>query len=83
MPRQRSQQGAFLGQAGGSASVLRAEQLPQELRVAVAAGEVSVAPQHQGLIHRLLEAMVPLLHVAVLVPLARLNGLPLQTVVPQ
>jgi len=83
MPRQRPQQGTFLGQASGSASVLLAEQLPQEHRVAVAAGEVPAAPQHQGLVYRLLEAMVPLLHVAVLVALARLNGLPLQTVVPQ
>lgn len=83
MPRQRPQQGTFLGQAGGSAGVLLAEQLPQERRVAVAAGEVPAAPQHQGLVHRLLEAMVPLLHVAVLVALARLNGLSLQTVVPQ
>jgi hypothetical protein len=83
MPRQRPQQGPFLGRAGNSASVEGAEDLPQEGGVVVAAGEVPVATQHQGLIDRLLEAMVPLLHVAVLVALAGLNGLPLQTVVSQ
>jgi len=83
MPRQRSQQGTFLGQADGSARILLPEHLPQERRVAVATEEVPAAPQHQRLVYRRLEAMVPLLDVAILVALARLHGLGRQLVVLQ
>jgi hypothetical protein len=83
MPRQRSQQGPLLGQAADSARVLPGERLLQEGGVAVAAGEVAAAPQHQRLVQGPLEAVMALLHVAVLVALARLDRLPLQTVVTQ
>ena len=59
------------------------EQLPQKSGVGLSAGEVPAAAQHQCLVQRLLEAVMPLLHVAVLVALTRLNGLALQAVVPQ
>jgi hypothetical protein len=81
MSRQRSQQGPLLSQAGNSARVLLGEQLLQENSVAIAAGEVPAAPQHQSLVHGCLEAVVPLLDIAVLVALARLDRLPLQAVV--
>jgi hypothetical protein len=81
--RQGPQQGQLLGQAGLTAAVGLLEQLPQESRVVLAAGEVPAAPQHQGLIQRPLELVVALLDVAVLVALAGLNGLALQAVVAQ
>jgi hypothetical protein len=59
------------------------QQLLEEGGVAVAAGEVPAAPQHQGLIQCLLEAVVPLLHVAVFVALAGLDGLSPEAVVAQ
>jgi hypothetical protein len=83
MPRQRSQQGPLLGQAGRPAGVLVVEHPPQERRVVLPAGEVPAAPQHQRLVHGGLEAVVALLHVAVLVALARPDRLPLQPVVPE
>ena len=83
MSRQRPQQGPLLGQAADSARVLPSEQLLQEVGVAVAAREVAAAPKHQGLVHGGLETVVPLLDVAVLVALARLDRLPLQAVVLQ
>ena len=83
VPRQRPQQGPLLGQAGRPAGVLPGEHLPQERRVVVPAGEVPAAPQHQRLVHGGLEAVVALLHVAVLAALARPDRLPLQPVVPE
>ena len=81
--RQRPQHGPLLGQAGLTAVVELSEQLLQEGGVGVAAREVPAAPQHQGLVQGLLEAVVPLLHVPVLVALAGPNGLAPQAVVAQ
>jgi hypothetical protein len=49
------------------------EQHTQELRVRLAVGKVSAATQHQGLVQRPLEAVMALLHVAVLVAVASLG----------
>jgi hypothetical protein len=59
------------------------QQPPQEGHVGVAVGEVPAAAQPQGLVHRLLEAAVPLLDVDVLVGVVRLNLLAGQPVVGQ
>jgi hypothetical protein len=59
------------------------EQPSQELLIRRPAVEVPAAPQQQGLLQRPLELVVALLGVAVLVGLARLDGLALETVVPQ
>jgi hypothetical protein len=72
---QGPQQRQFLGQAGPSPGVELCEQLLQEGGVGIPAAEVPAAPQHQGLVQRLLEAVVPLLDVTVLVALAGLDGL--------
>ena len=83
MTRQRSQQRHFLRQMAGSSGVLLSEHLPQERQVAVPAAEVPAATHHQRLVHGPLELVVALLDVTVLVALAGLDGLTLQTVVPQ
>jgi hypothetical protein len=81
--RQRPQQGLLFGQVGLTAGVELGEQLPQEGGVGIAASEIPAAPQQEGLVQGLLEAVVPLLHVPVLVALAGLDGLPLEPVVAQ
>ena len=81
--RQRPQQGHLLGQAGPAARVELGEELLHEAGVGVAAGEVPAAPQQEGLVEGGLEAAVPLLDVAVLVALARPDGLGGQAVVVQ
>ena len=58
-----------------------AEQRLEEGDVGVASGEVPAAPQQEGLVEGGLEAVVPLLHVAILVALAGLDGLGGQAVV--
>jgi hypothetical protein len=83
MTRQRPQQRHFLRQTGGSTGVLLPEPLPQERRIAVPTGEVPAAPHHQCLVQSPLELVVALLRVAVLVALASLDGLALQSVVTQ
>jgi len=80
---QGPQQGHLLGQPGLTPGVESAEQPLHEGGVGVAAGEVPAAPEHQGLVQGRLEAVVPLLHVAVLAPLAGPDGLGRQTVVVQ
>ena len=45
-------------------------------------GEVPAAAQQQRLVHRLLQPMMPLLHIAVFVRLAGLDLLPFQPVMP-
>ena len=72
---QRAQQGQLFGQAGLPPGVELDEQLLQENAVAVAAGEIPTAAQHQSLVQSLLEAVVPLLDVAVLVTLTGLDRL--------
>jgi hypothetical protein len=79
--RQRPEQGHLLGQASLAAGVELAEQRLEEGDVGVPAGEVAAAPQHEGLVHGGLEAVVPLLDIAVLVALAGLDGLGGQAVV--
>jgi hypothetical protein len=81
--RQRPQQGQFLGQSGLPPGVEAGEQLAQEDGVGVTAGEVAAAAQHQRLVQRPLELAVALLGVAVLVALARPDGLGRQGVVAQ
>ena len=59
------------------------QQLAEELQVLLAASEVSAAAQPQGLVHRVLEVPVGGFHVAVLMRLADIDPLTLQTVVLQ
>jgi hypothetical protein len=81
--RQRPQHRLFLRQPRPPARVELPQELTQELRVRLPVDEVATASQHQRLVHSLLEPPVPLLDVAVLVGLSRLNLLPRQPVVPQ
>jgi hypothetical protein len=83
LTRQRPQQRHFLGQPHGTTGVLLPAQFAQELQVAVPAREIPAAPHHQRLVHRPLELVVALFRIAVLVALARLDGLALQAVVTQ
>ena len=59
------------------------EQIPEVLLVRLAAGEVPAGTEHQLLVEGLLEPPVPLLDVAVLVPVPGLDRLPLKAVVLQ
>jgi hypothetical protein len=81
--RQRPQQRHFLRQARAPPGVELAEELLHERPVRGAAGEIAAAPQHQRLVEGTLELVVALLGIAVLVGLARLDGLPLEPVVLQ
>jgi hypothetical protein len=81
--RQRPQHRQLLGQPRPPAGVELLQNLPQELRVRLPVGEIAAAAQHQRLVHGLLETPVPLLDVAILVGMARLNLLSRQSVVPQ
>jgi hypothetical protein len=83
MTRQRPQQCHFLRQPACSTGVLLCEYLPHECRVAFPAAEVPAAAHHQRLVERPLELVMALLRVAVLVALAGLDRLGLQTVVTQ
>jgi hypothetical protein len=80
---QRPEPGHLFGQPGLTPGVELGEQPAEEGGVVVTAAEVAAAPQQEGLAEGLLEAVVPLLDVAVLVALARLDRLALQAVVPQ
>lgn len=81
--RQRVQQRHLLGQPLLPARIALVKEAAQERLVLRAAGEVSAAAQHQGLVQRPLELPMALLHVAVLVRVGRLDRLALQAVVPQ
>jgi hypothetical protein len=81
--RQRTQHGDLLGQPRPPAGVELLQDLTQEPRVRLPAGEVTAAAQHQRLVNGLLEAPVPLLDVTVLVGVAGLDLLPQKSVVPQ
>jgi hypothetical protein len=81
--RQRPQHRDFLHQPLLPPGIELREQLPQEVRVRRAARKLPAAPQHQRLRQRPLELAVALLDVAVLVRLAGIDRLALQTVVPQ
>jgi hypothetical protein len=80
--RQRPQRRQFLGEPRPPAGVALREQLPQERLVLDPTGEVPAAAQEQGLLQGPLELAVALLHVAVLMRLPRVDGLPAQPVVP-
>ena len=71
--RQRPQQRQLLRQPCTPTRVALREQLPQERLVRFPAGEVAAATQHQRLVQGPLELAMALLHVAVLVALARLE----------
>jgi hypothetical protein len=81
--RQRPQHGQLLSQPCLPTLIALGEQLPQERFVGRPAGKVAAATQHQGLVQGPLELPMTLFHVAVLVRLRRVDGLALQTVVPQ
>jgi hypothetical protein len=81
--RQGSQPRLFLRQALAPARVEPRAQLVQKPRIRFPAGKIPAAPQHQGLVHGLLETMMPLLDVAVLVGVIRLDLLTDQTVMRQ
>jgi hypothetical protein len=78
--RQRSQNRHFLGEPLTPAGVEPRLEFVQKSRVGVAIGKVAAAPEHQRLIHRLLEAPMPLLDVAILVGMGCLNLLPNKSV---
>jgi len=71
--RQRPQQRALFLQTLHTPRIELTEQVPQEVQVLVPAGEVPAATQHQCLVHSVLEAVMPLLDVAVLMGMARLD----------
>lgn len=81
--RQRPQLGQFLRQTRLPRGIELREELAQERLVGPAAVEVPAAAQQQRLFQGPLELAVALLDIAVLVALARLDGLRLQAVVPQ
>jgi hypothetical protein len=81
--RQGPQAGQLRRQLLVPAGVAPRHQLAQELPVRGPADEVAAAAQQQRLRDRLLEAAVPLLAVAVLVPARRVGGLRLQPVMGQ
>jgi hypothetical protein len=81
--RQRPQHGQLLREPCPPALIPLGEQLPHERFVGGPAGKVAAAAQHQGLVQRPLELPMTLFHVAVLVRLRRVDGLALQTVMPQ
>jgi hypothetical protein len=81
--RQRSQQGQLLGLPLLPAAVGLLEQSNQKALVSRPAVEIPAAPQHQGLIQGSFELVVALLGIPILVALAGLDGLALQTVVLQ
>ena len=81
--RQRPQLRHFLGQLLLTVGIALGEQPTQEGLVLRPAGEVPAAPQQQRLVQRPFEPVMALLAVAVLIGFARLDGLALQTVVPQ
>jgi hypothetical protein len=81
--RQRTQQRQLFLQPLTPARVELLEQPTQERLVGRSVGEVPAARQQERLIQGTLERPVALLHIAVLVGLRRLDGLALQTVVPQ
>ena len=80
---QRMQQRQLFGQTLSPTAVALRKQPMHERRVLLAAGEVPTATQQQSLIQRPLELAVTLLHIAVLVGMARLDRLSAQTVVTQ
>jgi hypothetical protein len=81
--RQRTQQRQFFLEPLPPARVELLEQPTQEGLVGRSVGKVPAATQQEGLVQGTLELPVTLFHVAVLVGMSRLDGLALQTVVPQ
>ena len=83
MGRQPSEQRQLFRQSRLPVRVELLEQPPQERLVGHSTDEVAAAPQQQRLLQRSLELVVALFGVAVLVGVAGLDGLALQSVVPQ
>jgi hypothetical protein len=81
--RQRPQHRQLLQQSRTPAGIELLLQSVQKALVLFPAGKIPAAPQHQGLVHRLLETPMPLLDVAVLVGVIRLDLLADQTVMSQ
>jgi hypothetical protein len=81
--RQRTQLFHLLGLLLLAVRVELTEQIAEIRLVGFAAGEVAADAEHQLLIERALEPVVPLLDVAVLVAVPGLDRLPLQTIVLQ
>ena len=81
--RQRPQHRPLFLKTLHSPLVALGEQLTHKRLVVAAAGEVPVAAQQQRLVQGALEAVMALLHVAVLVRPSRVDGLALQAVVLQ
>jgi hypothetical protein len=81
--RKRPQRGQLLREPCLPALIPLGEQLPQKRFVGRPAGKVAAAAQQERLVQRPLELPMALFHVAVLVRLRRVDGLALQTVVPQ
>jgi hypothetical protein len=78
--RQRLQESTFVEEPLRSRLVPLRAHFVQEGHIGFLAGEIVAAAQEQGLLHRVLETMVALLGVAVLVPLAGVDGLRLHLV---
>ena len=79
--RQRTQVFHLQGLLLNAVGVQLAEQIPEVILVRLAAGEVATDAEHQLLVEGLLEAPVPLLDVAVLVPVSGLDRLTFEAVV--
>lgn len=82
-PGKRQQDRAFGLQAFAAPRVGLVHDPLQKRFVGRLAGEIPAAPQHQRLVHGLLESMMALFDIAVLVGLPRLNPLALHPVVSQ
>ncbi len=81
--RQRLEPGSLLGESLPPPGIELHQQLPQERCVVLSRGEVPAATQHQRLIECGLETPVPLLDVAVLVRMVRLDLLAAHSIVRQ
>ena len=78
--RQRREHGPFFMETLLSVGIASGHELLEERLIVASAGEIAAAPQHQGLVDGLLEAVVALLDVAILVGLPRLDRLTFEAI---
>jgi len=79
--RQSIQQDQFLLESLSTAAVELIEKLLEELLIFIATSKISAAPEHKGLIYRLLEPIMTFLNIAVLIRTARLYLVALEAIV--
>jgi hypothetical protein len=78
--RQRRQDGHLLMKTLLSVGIASGHELLEEQLIVGSAGEIAAAPEHQGLVDGLLEAVMTLLDVAILVGLSRLDRLAFEAI---